>query len=77
VIGGLGDRQVSVAEAAEWLGRSVGWVRARCRSGQLPAMKLGRDWRIDPADVRALMTPGVTMDLGLARAIVKRTRGGA
>lgn len=32
---------------------SPGHVRRLCRSGQLPAMRLGSDWRISPSAVEA------------------------
>lgn len=45
---------MSVEEAAERLGVSPRAVRMRISSGQLPAVKLGRDWRIDERELARL-----------------------
>lgn len=48
MVGGL---QLSVREAAERLGVSPAAVRQRIAGGELPAVKLGRDWRVDEREV--------------------------
>ena len=42
----LDEEYVTVAEAAELLGKSEEWVRALCRDGRLPAARLGRAWLV-------------------------------
>jgi excisionase family DNA binding protein len=49
-----GDAGVSVEEAAERLGVSPRAVRLRITDGALPAVKLGRDWRVDERAVARL-----------------------
>ncbi|MHB8656788.1 MAG: helix-turn-helix domain-containing protein [Solirubrobacteraceae bacterium] len=50
-----GDRGVSVEEAAERLGVSPRAVRLRIAGGGLPAVRLGRDWRVDEREVARLV----------------------
>lgn len=38
---------LTTGEIAEILRMSPEWVRAQCDSGEMPAHKLGREWRID------------------------------
>jgi len=40
------DEMLTTAEAAELLRVSEFTIRRWCASGRLPAIKLGRDWRI-------------------------------
>lgn len=47
------DRLLNAAEIAERLSVPEGWVRESTRSGAMPAVKLGRYWRYDAADVEA------------------------
>ncbi len=42
-------------QVAEYLGRSEDWVTAACRSGLLPARKVGRVWRVTEDDVTAYL----------------------
>lgn len=39
-------KYLSVVEAAEVINMSPAFVRRRCKAGDIPAKKLGRDWRI-------------------------------
>src|SRR5262245_10555543 len=39
---------MTVAEAARFLNVSARTIRALCASGQLPARKVGEQWRIEP-----------------------------
>jgi excisionase family DNA binding protein len=48
------DLQLSVREAAERLGVSPAAVRLRIAGGELAAVKLGRDWRLDEREVLRL-----------------------
>ena len=52
------DPQLSVSEAAERLGVSPAAVRLRIAGGELPAVKLGRDWRLDEREVLRLARRG-------------------
>ena len=52
------DLQLSVREAAERLGVSPAAVRLRIAGGELPAVKLGRDWRLDQREVLRLARRG-------------------
>lgn len=52
------DLQLSVREAAERLGVSPAAVRLRIAGGELPAVKLGRDWRLDEREVLRLARRG-------------------
>lgn len=47
------DRLWGPAEAAAFLGMSESWVYTAARSGVLPAIRLGRAVRFDPATLRA------------------------
>lgn len=42
-------------EVAAELRMSGDWVRRQCKAGVIPATKLGREWRISPADLTAFM----------------------
>ncbi len=59
-----------MAEAAERLGVSPRAVRLRITDGALPAVKLGRDWRIDEREVARLARrhPGAGRPLSTAMA---------
>jgi excisionase family DNA binding protein len=45
---------LSTAEAAERMGMTTSGVRRLILTGRLPARKLGRDWIIQPADLRTV-----------------------
>jgi len=42
---------LAVEEAAKVLGVSVGYVRFLCRDGRVPAVKIGRAWKVRPLDL--------------------------
>jgi excisionase family DNA binding protein len=42
------------SEAAHHLGVGDAWLRQLIRKGRLKARKVGRDWSIDPHDLKAL-----------------------
>ena len=42
---------ISAYDLAELVGKSQWWVISRCRSGELPHQKVGRDYRFTPAQV--------------------------
>jgi excisionase family DNA binding protein len=64
------DAGVSVEEAAARLGVSPRAVRLRITDGALPAVKLGRDWRIDERELARLARrpPGAGRPLSTAMA---------
>jgi excisionase family DNA binding protein len=45
---------ITAAAAASRLGLSVQRVRDLCRDGRPPAQKIGRDWIINTADLKAV-----------------------
>ena len=47
---------MSTAAVAEQLGVSQGRIRAMIRAGRLPATKLGRDYFVDPKDLKLVKT---------------------
>ena len=47
----MNDRLLNASEIAERLGVPETWVRETTRSGAMPAIKLGKYWRYDLADV--------------------------
>jgi excisionase family DNA binding protein len=64
---GVSDPLLNASEIAERLNVPEGWVRESTRSGALPAIKLGKYWRYDLADVQAWLAkckqPGRTISL--------------
>jgi len=48
---------LTAAQVAAQLGEDVDNIRRRCARGQIPAKKLGHEWRITQADVDAFMRP--------------------
>jgi len=54
---------VSIIVAAERLGVSPERVRQMCRTGQLVAEKLGRDWFVADASLEAEVTRRVVMGM--------------
>ena len=48
------DEILTVKEAAEYLKVSKGTIWRWARSGQLPAFKIGRNWRIGKKDINAV-----------------------
>jgi excisionase family DNA binding protein len=73
------ERQLSVRDAAEQLGVSPAAVRLRIGGGDLPAVKLGRDWRIDERDVQRLRRrrdrPGRPLSPSMAWAVLLLASG--
>ncbi len=49
----MGGEYMTVKQAAEQLGLSMARVRFLVVHGQLPGVKLGRDWLLTPEGVRA------------------------
>jgi excisionase family DNA binding protein len=47
------DPRFSVEDIAHRLGVNPGVVRDRCRSGKLPAMRAGKEWRISEAGLQS------------------------
>jgi excisionase family DNA binding protein len=45
-------------ETADYLKISKGTVWQWCRGGRLPAVKMGRQWRIRRKDLEAMLDPG-------------------
>jgi len=64
------DLQLSVGEAAARLGVSPAAVRLRIAGGELPAVKLGRDWRLDEREVLRLARRGDRSGRPLSSAMV-------
>lgn len=50
-----GDDLLTIAEAAEYLRLSKRTTWRWCRSGRLPAFKIGHQWRIAKADLQELI----------------------
>lgn len=44
---------LTTADIAELLQLSAAWVREQCESGEIPAHKVGRHWRVDADDFDA------------------------
>jgi excisionase family DNA binding protein len=49
---------ITIEEAAEYLRLSRNTVYGLCRRGVLPAIKLGRKWRVRRSDLEALFREG-------------------
>lgn len=47
------DRLLTVEEVAGWLAVTPEWVQEMARSGEMPAVKLGRYWRFSREAVAA------------------------
>jgi excisionase family DNA binding protein len=45
------NKHVPIGDIARKLSCSPETIRRLCRSGELPCVKVGRDWRIDPEQV--------------------------
>ena len=76
-VGPAGDRLLTTAEAAQRVGVKEATVRTWCTSGDLPAVKVGRKWRIRPGELDAFLDqrtrgetgPVVDLDAEAARII--------
>ena len=49
----MGSEVLTAKEAAEYLKLSVETVKAKAREGQMPAMKIGREWRFSQRQLLA------------------------
>lgn len=67
--GEAADHRMTLQEAADALGVHYMTAYRYVRTGRLPAMKLGSEWRVDPADVEALRRP--TVGLGSTSAVAR------
>jgi excisionase family DNA binding protein len=52
----MGPQPYTIPQAARKLGMSEHAVRSAIRRGDLPAFKLGRDWRVLPAKIDRLVS---------------------
>jgi len=51
-----GERLVTPDDVAEYLAVSPAWVQEQARSGDIPAIKLGRYWRFRMSEVEEWLT---------------------
>jgi excisionase family DNA binding protein len=73
----IGQRFVTVEEAAELLRVAVNTIYRWCRAGRLPARKFGREWRIDSSALEEVGCRAVMERANLLEPIVRRLyRGG-
>jgi excisionase family DNA binding protein len=49
------ERCLTIAEAAEWLSVDHKTVRRMVERGEIPALRVGRVWRIEPEEIRAAL----------------------
>ena len=49
------NRFLSTTEAAQLLDESGQNVRRRCEAGQLEALRIGRNWKVERADVQRVL----------------------
>jgi len=59
VLGMTTERYLTVPEVAAITTESEDTTRRRCATGQLPAVKLGRAWRVPESAVHKFLSPGV------------------
>lgn len=52
------QQYLTTDEAAKIIRTTEDYVARKCKSGEIQAKKLGREWRITPAAIEAFMTPG-------------------
>lgn len=48
---------MDVKEAAEYVRKSPRWIRQQLRDGNLPGVKMGRDWLIHVDRLNAMLSP--------------------
>lgn len=65
---------LTAKEAAEYLKLSIETVKAKAREGQMPAMKIGREWRFSQRQLLAWIEdaswpPEELVDIGIIRAV--------
>jgi len=70
----MASEVLTAKEAAEYLKLSVETVKAKAREGQMPAMKIGREWRFSQRQLLAWIEdaswpPEELVDLGIIRAV--------
>lgn len=53
----MGKTYLDIAGAAAELALTSQTIRAYIKSGRLPAVKIGRQWLIEPAHLAELLTP--------------------
>lgn len=58
---------LTTEEVAALIRTSEDYVARKCKSGELPAKKLGRSWRITPDAVEAFMRPGTARPTRIRR----------
>jgi excisionase family DNA binding protein len=58
------DRMMTPGQVADYLSIDEGTVRLWCRTRQIKAAKIGHQWRIAPADVRAKLDEGYAVQDG-------------
>ncbi len=67
---------LTAKEAAEYLKLSVETVKAKARAGQMPATKIGREWRFSQRQLLkwiedASWAPEELVDLGVLKAVLE------
>lgn len=71
-------RMLSAAALAEHLDRPVAWVQDQARAGEIPATKVGHQWRFDEHEIEAWkrrhhnVDPLTPSDLSRKRQAAKR-----
>lgn len=70
----MASEVLTAKEAAAYLKLSVETVKAKAREGQMPAMKIGREWRFSQRQLLAWIEdsswpPEELVDLGIIRAV--------
>lgn len=61
------QRQGTVEQAAEVLGKHPDTIRELCREGRLPAQRVGRTWRINLAELQPVSEAEVVAAVRKAR----------
>lgn len=56
----MSERSLTLAEASNRLGFSRKTIRDKSKSGELPAYRVGRQWRFDPVRLQRFMDTGGT-----------------
>ena len=54
------EKLLEVREVSDVLGLSEKVVRDKARAGELPALRVGREWRFDPVRLRTWIQAGGT-----------------
>lgn len=53
------ERYLTIPEVAEITKESEDNLRRRCAAGQIPAVKLGKSWRVSESALSEFLSPGV------------------